>query len=219
METSPAAKMFHVLVVMGAALGGACTTRPLGDGTSEGPSSGVTTDTSQTTSGSTSDPGNTVTSTTTTSTTEAPTTGATIAAATDASSGAASTGVIDGPEDCAAPQQLHCESYEPPTQCVCDPEAPLSPDDCPFSQQFTCAAWWNTPPWGCVCDLDAPLGPEACPVPSAFNCTPWEPEWTGCSCECGYGPPQPLGQEDCDPGAVFWCEFEPFGCCCMVQLG
>jgi hypothetical protein len=205
--------MFHVLVVMGAALGGCGPVSPSGgtDGATSsnttGDDPGVTTSTSGSITTSTTGPA------TTTSTSSTSSTSTTLA-----STGAiGSTGVIDDPEDCEFPQQLKCESYQPPTHCVCDPNAPIVPTDCEFTQQFKCDVWWQDPPWGCTCDLDAPLAPEECPVPQAFNCSDYEPDFVGCTCECDYGPPHPESEKDCT--SPYYCEFEPIGCCCIIQLG
>jgi hypothetical protein len=54
------------------------------------------------------------------------------------------------PEECAATQQFHCDSYEPQQLCCrCNQDAPLSQADCPQGYQFTCYGY--DPPIDCVC--------------------------------------------------------------------
>ena len=62
------------------------------------------------------------------------------------------------PKDCPSPQQLECND---PAGCRCDLTAPLSPADCPIAAQFNCAVW-GTPSCGCQCYADAALDPTAC---------------------------------------------------------
>jgi hypothetical protein len=61
------------------------------------------------------------------------------------------------PEDCAKPQQLICD---PSDSCRCDLGAPEVATDCPFTAQFDCADWLQ--PCGCQCDADAAVDPSAC---------------------------------------------------------
>jgi hypothetical protein len=56
-----------------------------------------------------------------------------------------------GPADCEKPQQLDCTG---PGGCQCNPTSPLVPTDCARTEQFTCADW--TQPCGCRCDVNAP---------------------------------------------------------------
>jgi hypothetical protein len=215
MDAELSARMFHVLVVMGAALGG-CGPTPPSDGATDGATASSTTgdDPGATTQA----PGPVTTSTTDPATTTS-TTSTTSTSTTLDSTGAGSTGVIDDPADCEFPQQLKCAEYFPPTDCECDKDAPLVPADCEFTPQFKCDLWYLDPPWGCACDLNAPLSPDECPVPQAFNCRYYDPDLIGCSCECEYGPPHPESEEDCVNTGFYYCAFEPIGCCCMIQLG
>lgn len=217
MDGSPS-RLFHVLVMMGAALGGGCTSRPVGD-TDAG-----TGGTGQASTGGTADPttGGPAATTATATTGEPATTGpaGTSTGVVDPSGGSSTGGPIDEPEDCAAPQQFKCESYEPNTHCTCDPNAPLTPDDCAHPAQFFCEGWWLFPQTGCFCDEDAPLKPEDCPVPSAFNCSEYDPEFVSCQCECRWGSdPTPETDEDCGPASWIECLQDTFACCCTIMLG
>lgn len=63
-----------------------------------------------------------------------------------------------GPLDCAHPQQLQCDILGSP--CTCDNGAPLVPTDCAATAQFECVDW--TLPCGCRCVPMAPASPAAC---------------------------------------------------------
>jgi hypothetical protein len=129
--------------------------------------------------------------------------------------------VIDDAEDCPHAQQFKCDDFNswPLENCFCDLDAPLTPQDCELATQFHCEVWSLEAPWGCSCNLDAPAGPEACASPSNFSCARWEPEFVDCACECDWGAPTPQGDEDCANWGPYECEFQPFGCCCHIQLG
>lgn len=217
MDPRAAARMFHVLVVMGASLGG-CTMRPVGE-TEGGGATGTTGTTGGKGSSTSTTTGASATGTSTvadTSTSSAPTTGSPTTGAVETSAGS-TTGPVDGPEDCEHPQDLHCASYSPNVDCYCDPDSPLVPEDCDHPQQFICEAWWIDA--GCSCDPDAPLVPEDCPVPSSFHCSEYNPEFVSCSCECYWGPPSPQGDADCMDWGPYWCDYEPYACCCHIMLG
>lgn len=72
----------------------------------------------------------------------------------DGSAGPPQDAAADASHDAAIPvcehtQQLACGSYDPrPADCVCDPNAPLSENDC-TNRRFECAAY--DPPTGCEC--------------------------------------------------------------------
>jgi hypothetical protein len=96
-----------------------------------------------------------------------------------------------GPSDCAHPQQLQCSLGVP---CVCDKAAPLAPSDCPTTAQFQCDDWLL--PCGCRCEPQAPASPLACGcdagVPGdaavtcqqgTWQCHSYEPP---VGCECRY---------------------------------
>lgn len=236
MDSTLAARMFHTLVVMGAALGAGCGPQaPPGDqdnSSGAGPgSSGDATAAPGSTAPGTGTPGDPSQATTipsdpsTTSTTdptqasttvhsatsEAPTTGA------PETTEPGTTGPIDDPKDCASPQQFKCDdSFE---RCFCDPDAPLTPDDCRSPNQFICQQPWEDPPWGCECDPNAPAKPEDCPSPINFNCWQYDPIAVGCRCECEWGPPNPQNDDDCSQSGFFFCTHEPVACCCQIQLG
>jgi hypothetical protein len=63
-----------------------------------------------------------------------------------------------GPLDCAHPQQLQCDIVGSP--CTCDNGAPLAPTDCAATAQFQCVDW--TLPCDCRCVPSAPPSPAAC---------------------------------------------------------
>ncbi len=234
MDRTLAAKMFHALVVMGASLGGACgpTAPETAGDSSEGtpPPTTGTTGTPATTSSepvTTTIPGDTstdppATTTPATTTDDGATTTAVTSSSTTTTTDATTSSTTDGTVECAHPQQLQCQFDEnfQPFDCFCDPNAPLVPEDCPLPSQFLCQVWWTTPFEGCTCDLDAPNAPEDCEFPNNFNCAVAHDPPTGCSCECRFDEVKnPQGEEDC-PGTQFYhCSFEPFGCCCHIQLG
>jgi hypothetical protein len=97
-----------------------------------------------------------------------------------------------GPFDCAHPQELQC-SYVSSPPCVCNAGAPLAPTDCATTAEFLCDDW--TLPCGCRCAPQAPPSPEACgcdagaptdagPVPCSrgiWYCHSYEPP-VGCGC-------------------------------------
>ncbi len=236
MDRTLAAKMFHALVVMGASLGGACGPTPpeTADDSSGGTPPQTTGTTGTTGTPGTGDPvtttapGDTTTDPPPPATTTAPATtttddGATTTPVTSSSTAtttdATTTDTTSGSGECAHLQQKQCqfdENFEP-FDCFCDPNAPLSADDCPLPSQFFCQEW--NPLQGCFCDPDAPNAPEDCASPNNFNCHQYGPVPTTCRCECSYGPPTPQNQQDCTEIGPFFCEFEPFGCCCHIQLG
>jgi hypothetical protein len=60
------------------------------------------------------------------------------------------------PQDCPQPQELQCG----PGTCTCDLTSPLQAGDCSQTGQFVCDDW--TTPCGCRCNLDAGVDPVAC---------------------------------------------------------
>jgi hypothetical protein len=62
------------------------------------------------------------------------------------------------PQDCPLPQELECNPVT--SSCQCDLAAPLSATDCPLTAQFRCDDWLQ--PCGCKCVVDAALDPSAC---------------------------------------------------------
>lgn len=94
------------------------------------------------------------------------------------------------PAQCAHPQQLQCSNAGPYTSvstthgCTCDRTAPLAPTDCPETTQFHCVDW--TSPCGCWCDPGAPASADACTGPRPDAAPPWtchsyDPP-VGCAC-------------------------------------
>ena len=75
-----------------------------------------------------------------------------------------------GPFDCAHPQQLQCSFGASP--CVCNAGAPLAPTDCATTAEFQCDDWALP----CGCDAGAPTdaGPVAC-LQDTWVCHSYEP--------------------------------------------
>lgn len=64
--------------------------------------------------------------------------------------------------------------------CECDRSRPAAPEDCAYTQQFTCEKY--APEYEeCVCDTGAPRSEEECPGPSFIQCVGSDP-MIGCSC-------------------------------------
>lgn len=56
----------------------------------------------------------------------------------------------EGGDGCESTAQIGCQAYEPePFDCVCDPSAPITPEDCNGRGQFRCYSY--DPPLGCSC--------------------------------------------------------------------
>jgi hypothetical protein len=97
-----------------------------------------------------------------------------------------------GPAACATPQGLVCgiraETLglnNSPHGCACI-VAPLSPADCPQPYQFECDDWTQSPPCGCWCDPNAPVTAGDCGDASMypgkeFVCHSYSPP-VGCQC-------------------------------------
>ena len=102
------------------------------------------------------------------------------------------------PDDCTHPQDLICGLPSSPTGCQCVAGSPQSAVDCPVPAQFTCDDW--TLPCGCRCVPDAPTeASQCCPTADAgadagdasatparycatpFTCHTYDPP-TGCAC-------------------------------------
>jgi hypothetical protein len=200
----PAAKLFHCVVVMGAAMGSGCGSGHLvdadagADAAGAGGSSGGAGASSGGAGGSSSGFG---------------------AADCDAGAivfsnyGCMNMTVCPGtpdaaisPADCQHPEDLRCGVPSSPTGCVCIPGAPHTAADCPDPAQFICDDY--AMPCGCQCVANAPTGPEQCcpaldasadaadagdgsvadaafvPAPSCqtpFTCHSYDPP-TGCAC-------------------------------------
>jgi hypothetical protein len=100
-----------------------------------------------------------------------------------------------GPHDCAHPQQLQCNILGAP--CTCDDGAPLAATDCATTAEFQCDDW--ALPCGCRCVPSAPASPLACgcdagiPGDAAvacaqeiWQCHSYEPP---VDCTCSYSVP------------------------------
>ncbi|MFZ5895773.1 MAG: hypothetical protein ACOY0T_32250 [Myxococcota bacterium] len=83
--------------------------------------------------------------------------------------------VVINASDCNAPQQYDCNSGK----CVCNENAPVVPTDCAHTAQFNCAS--HSPECACYCDVDAPLDPASCRT-GAWECTSYDPP-VGCYCQ------------------------------------
>jgi hypothetical protein len=81
-------------------------------------------------------------------------------------------------DECGDPAQFKCNLD--PSDCWCDPDAPLAPGDCDNTAQFTCDQM-SPLQQGCHCDLGAPLDQSACPPCAAFSCYSYSPP-VGCHC-------------------------------------
>jgi hypothetical protein len=56
----------------------------------------------------------------------------------------------EGGDSCESTAQIWCQTYEPePLDCYCDPNAPITPEDCTGRGQFRCESY--DPPLSCQC--------------------------------------------------------------------
>lgn len=76
------------------------------------------------------------------------------------------------PADCSAPQQFICDQI-----CRCQTSAPLVPTDCANPSQFTCLE--REPDCGCVCDPTGPLTEQDCS--HGWSCVSYDPP---VDCQC-----------------------------------
>jgi hypothetical protein len=190
----PVGKLFHCIVVMGAAMGAGCGSAT--EAGSHGPdASGVDTSKGDASPGGAGDGGT--------------------GDAADCTNAVSQSGPVNGcsnlgscrgtreapahPFDCDHPQQLQCGSASTPTGCLCAGGAPLVPADCPNAAEFMCDDW--TQPCGCTCvtgapidasqccptlDASAPDAADAAPSPAppcdqTWSCHTYDPP-TGCAC-------------------------------------
>jgi hypothetical protein len=192
-ETS--AKLFHCVVVMGAAMGTGCGSTGLVtmDGGGDAPGSAASSSGGGAAGGfgADGDPG------------DAAAQGCIVQSALGYNTGCTYPGTCRGtpdaaygPNDCVHPQDLVCDPATAPT-CQCVAGSPQSAADCPVPAQFTCDDW--TLPCGCRCVPDAPTtASQCCPVADAgadagdasapppycatpFTCHTYDPP-TGCAC-------------------------------------
>jgi hypothetical protein len=96
------------------------------------------------------------------------------------STGTAGTGtVIDDPSDCEHPSQFECYLC-PDCGCECNPDLPAAPEDCGSTTDFHCDMY--TPEYvTCHCYPEAPDKPEDCPDQEYFYCAIEDPP-IGCYC-------------------------------------
>ncbi len=190
--THPHVKLFHCIVVMGAAIGAGCggeaapITSGSRDGSAGGPASDGSAGQAQDAAGqAASDGGCFPDGDSPGGFNSAPSPGC---AYVDPCAGTLEDPL--GPGQCAHPQQLQCGNFPPYAQvstahgCACDTTAPLVPTDCPHTSQFSCEDW--TTPCGCWCVPDAPTAPSDCTQPPPDAAVPWtchsyDPP-VGCAC-------------------------------------
>ena len=127
-----------------------------------------------------------------------------------------------GPEDCGGAQRFFCGARVcPPGEtceslnnvaCRCEPDAPLTPDDCPEGAgQFECIGHEPTLR-SCSCDPLRPGVPESCPTTDAFVCQSYSPVY---ECQCH---PNIVDEATCESDEL--CEYScvsetpRFGCEC-----
>lgn len=149
-------RLFHSIVVLGAALGGGCSSK-------------VESVDAQGASGSGGDAGS----------------GGAAGAAGEGGAGGsggamADAGVvIDDPSDCEFSAQFSC-SFGDETVCQCDPNAPKGPEDCEKAPDFHC--WEYEPQYvTCKCVPGSPESQEDCEEPTFFYCAYDNPP-IGCHC-------------------------------------
>ncbi len=183
-------KLFHCIVVMGAAMGAGCggegapTASPVRDGAAGGPAGdgplGSSEDAAVTDSGCFPE-------------TAPPVNGFSAPVPLGCEVAGPCDGTHEdplGPGQCAHPQQLQCANAPPyPTVstthgCTCNTTAPLVPTDCPQTTQFNCIDW--TSPCGCWCEPNSPTAPSDCThappeAGSPWTCHSYDPP-VGCEC-------------------------------------
>ncbi len=152
-------RLFHSIVVVGAAIGAAgCPSTVTQEGTSSGTggSGGSGTGSSSSTS-----------------------TGSAGGSSTGGGGQGGSSGITQ-PSDCPSTTQFFCDFTPNGTVCYCDMDAPLGPEACENTQDFQCEQY--QPDYvGCHCDPNAPLVPEDCPPSFFFACAIKMPP-IGCQC-------------------------------------
>ena len=197
-----AERWFHTLVVVGAALPG-CSGRSQTTAESDNGVAGASAGSgSATTAG-------------------APSSGA---AGGGAGSGGASGsgGMLGGPPasptDCAYPQSFVCASYEPMSNCSCDPLAPKYMSDCPQPLDFQCRKLEGAGQLqyvGCRCETPD-FTPDDCAMPETFRCSVAYPVLSDCHCDGTI-----VDDADCQPGYSLCCQGQlpRFGCeCCSLVI-
>jgi len=119
--------------------------------------------------------------------------------------------------ECGGPQRIDCAHTActpgkgcEEVNCRCVPDAPLAPEDCPGSGQFSCKQF-EPEPRTCSCDPDRPGRPEDCAVTDRFLCRSYVP-FTECTCSESL----PSEVECIAKGCQYRCVSESprFGCVC-----
>ena len=85
-----------------------------------------------------------------------------------------------GPADCPVPEQFSCKAGSSGfTECSCDPGAPIVPTDCASTTQFDCFPFAPEKRACCHCDASAPVDESACS--HGWSCQSYDPP-VGCRC-------------------------------------
>lgn len=150
-------RLFHSIVVLGAALGAGC-------------SSNVEVDSGQSASGAGGAGG-----------------GAGGSAGEGGAAGGAGGGggqdggvVIDDPSDCPSTAQYHCMYVNDGLLCYCDPNAPTGPEACEKTADFHCSEY--EPDYvSCKCVPGSPATAEGCEDFRFWYCSYYDPPM-GCMC-------------------------------------
>lgn len=122
------------------------------------------------------------------------------------------------PQSCGYQQQFVCSSYEPLTDCHCDPNAPKWPEECAQPLDFQCRPLVTVEQVyyvDCFCG-PRDFTPDDCEVPESYFCNVTQPLLADCHC----GGPI-VSESDCDGGYALCCQGkEPrFGCeCCSLVI-
>ncbi len=162
METNHAKRLFHTVVVVGAAFAPGCGGKVVFDGTGGAGGSGV---------GNGAGNG---------STAQGPN-GSSSKGAT-ASTGSSDPCQSVDPSTCASPAQYTCapcgEGFG--MKCVCDTKAPLKPTDCVTTADFHCQSYM--PFTGCTCVPGSPTSASQCADSLYFQCLGGFSPPVGCDC-------------------------------------
>lgn len=84
-----------------------------------------------------------------------------------------------GPADCPVPEQFSCKSVTSRVECSCDTSAPIVPTDCPSTTQFDCFPFDPAKRACCRCEASAPSDESACS--RGWSCQSYDPP-VGCRC-------------------------------------
>ncbi|UQA57535.1 hypothetical protein [Polyangium aurulentum] len=150
-------RLFHSIIVLGAAIGNGCSGNVEIPGNAGG-AGGESASASGTGGGSSS------------------------SSSASSSSGGADGGVVDDPFDCAHSTQFFCQDVLGQTVCNCDPTAPAGIDGCDKTQDLHCQQYMPVVT-GCKCVAGSPATQADCGDPDQFyfTCAIDEPP-IGCHC-------------------------------------